>query len=144
MTLKLNVNAGRLYDEYGIILNVSNNKRRSLLKSEIILNIDFPEELVNNYRIYEKAIIINISDKVDIKSKRFNGINVNKYNIIIPEECKLKAFQDEIIYESLIYIKNGYKEIKEKIIDDNIEIEALIGNNGKINIDEIAKFNTFT
>ena len=51
-----------LYNEFGIILNISNNKRRSLLKAEVIINFDFPEELINKYRIYDKAVIISMDD----------------------------------------------------------------------------------
>ena len=120
------------------MLNVSNNKIKSLLKSEIIINIDFPEELVNKYRIYDKAIILNINDNISLKSKRFNGINVNYYKIKIPDEYKIEGFKDEIIYESLIYGKR-YQEINEKIIKDNIKLEKLIGRNGPIIEKEINK-----
>ncbi len=113
------------------MLNISNNKKKSLLKAEIIVNIDFPEELINKYRIYDKAIILNISDKISLKSKRFNGININYYKIQIPDEYKLEGFKGEIVYESLIYGKK-YREIYREIINDNIEINKLIGNNGFI------------
>ena len=132
-----------LYNEFGIMLNISNNKRKSLLKSEIILNIDFPEEVINKYRIYDDSIIININEKIDLKSKRFNGININDYTIEIPYKYKLKGFQDELIYESLIYGKN-YKSIKEKIGKDKIVISELIGNNGiikKIEIENLGAHN---
>ena len=93
------------------MLNISNNKRKSLLKSQIIINIDFPEELINTYRIYDKAIILNINDKINLRSKRFNGINSNYYQIELPDIYKLQNFDDEIVYESLIYIKPKYEEI---------------------------------
>ena len=93
-----------LYNEFGIILNISNNKRRSLLKAEVIINFDFPEELINKYRIYDKAVIISMDDKVDIKSKRFSGTNINYFKIILPNEYRIEEFQNEIVYESLIYI----------------------------------------
>lgn len=127
-----------LYNEFGVMLNVSNNKSKSLLKSEIIINIDFPEELINKYKIYDKAIILNINESIVLKSKRFNGININYYKINIPDEYKLEGFKDELIYESLIYGKN-YEEISKKIIKDNIKIEKLIGRNGPIIEKEINK-----
>lgn len=126
-----------LYNEFGIILNVSNNKRKSLLKSEIIINLDFTEELVNKYTIYEKAIVININDKIDIYSKRFNGININYYKITLPDKYKIEDFQNEILYESLIYAKNNYAEIIKMIEGDKICIDKLIGNNGIIREKEI-------
>lgn len=127
-----------LYNEFGVMLNVSNNKERSLLKSKIIINMDFPEELINKYRICDKAIILNIKDNVDLKRKRFNGINANYYKIKIPDKYRMKGFKSEIIYESLIYGKR-YQEINEKIIKDNIKIEKLIGKNGPIIEKEINK-----
>ncbi len=126
-----------LYKEFGIMLNISSNKRRSLLKSEIIINIDFPEEQINKYMIYDNAIILNIYDKINIKSKRFNGININYYKILIPDQYKLKGFQDEIAYESVIYTMNNYKEIYDMIIQDKITINCFIGNNSMITEKEI-------
>lgn len=93
--------------------------------------MDFVEENINKYKIYDNAIIINLNDKINIKSKRFNGININYYRIQIPDKYKLKGFQNEIIYESLIYGKK-YEYINEKIIKDKIKINKLIGNNGII------------
>jgi len=101
------------------------------LKSEIIINIDFPQELINKYKIYDKAIIINTHEKININSKRFNGININSYNIYIPDECMLPDFQNEIVYESLLYGEK-YKEIIKKITKDKIKVNNLIGNNGII------------
>lgn len=126
-----------LYDEFGILLNISNNKKKSLLKSKIIINMDFPEELLNKYRIYDNAILININDKINLQSKRFNGLNINYYKILLPDEYKLERFQNEIVYESLIYSKGNYKEIRNKIKTDKISINKLIGNNGIIRINEI-------
>ena len=44
----------------GIILNLSNNRNKSLIKAEIIINVDFPEEIINKYNIYNNAIVVNI------------------------------------------------------------------------------------
>lgn len=125
-----------LCDEFGIMLNVSNNKRKSLLKSEIIINMDFPSELINKYRIFDKSIILNISDEISLQSKRFNGININYYKIQIPDKYKLEGFQNEIVYESLIYGKK-YGDINKKITRDKIKIKKLIGRNGPIIENEI-------
>lgn len=126
-----------LYDEFGIMLNISNNKKVSLSKAEIIINIDFPGEIVNKYRIYDKAIILNILEKISIKSKRFNGINASYYKISMPEEYKQERFEDEIIYESLIYKYKHIDVILERATKDKIQIEGLIGNNGIIKEKEL-------
>lgn len=126
-----------LYNEFGIILNVSNNKKTSLAKAEIIVNIDFPKENLNKYRIYDKAIIFNISDIINVESKRFNGTNINYYKIAMPKEYMLDEFENEIMYESIIYQYNDLKKVRKRIKKDKIKIKKLIGKNGPIIENEI-------
>ncbi len=120
-----------LYNEFGILLNISNNKKICLSNSKVILNFDFPEEVLNQYKIYNKAIIINILGKVPIQSKKFSGLNINYFKIDIPEEYKIDCFDNEIIYEQLIY-KNNLYNVMQKISSDKIKIKKLIGNSGAI------------
>lgn len=120
------------------MLNVSNNKKTSMLKSEIIINLDFPQELVNQYKIYYKAIIINILEKIDIYKKKFNGINANYYKIAMPKKYKLKEFSNEILYESIILECKDFEDVRRRIIKDKIKIKKLVGNNGIIQENEIA------
>ena len=119
-----------MYNDFGIVLNISNNKKSSLLKSEIIINLDFPQELINQYNIYDKAIIINILEKISIYKKKFNGVNVNYFRIIMPEKYAISEFDNEIIYESIIYEYKNLSDIKKRIVEDKIKIKKLIGNNG--------------
>lgn len=44
----------RLYDELGIMIRVTNNKKKSLLKSDIIINLDFSEAEVSKYYLPSK------------------------------------------------------------------------------------------
>lgn len=127
-----------ILDEYGILITVANNKKKSLLKSEIILNIDFPNELINKYNIYDNAIIININGNIKIKKKRFNGIVINDYEIALRKINdynieKTEKFKTKEIYEAEFYKKQNIKSIREKIKKDGVKIEYLIGNNGIIN-----------
>ena len=126
-----------LYDEYGIMMSISDNKKSSLLKSEIIVNLDFPEELVNQYNIYNKAIIINILEKILIYKKKFNGININYFKIVMPQEYELSEFENEIVYESVISENKELVNIRYRILKDEIAIKKLIGNNGPIQESEI-------
>lgn len=127
-----------LYEEFGIMINVSNNKKTSLAKSEIIVNIDFPKEILNKYRIYDKAVIFNVLDKITIESKRFNGINVNYYKISMPDKYEMDEFENEVMYESIIYKYKELDNIRERIEKDKIRIKKLIGENGPIRESEIA------
>ena len=126
-----------MYNDFGIVLNISNNKKSSLLKSEIIINLDFPQELINQYNIYDKAIIINILEKISIYKKKFNGVNVNYFRIIMPEKYAISEFDNEIIYESIIYEYKNLSDIKKRIVEDKIKIKKLIGNNGFVQENEI-------
>lgn len=44
----------KLYDELGIMIRVTNNKKKSLLKSDIIINLDFSEAEVAKYYLPSK------------------------------------------------------------------------------------------
>lgn len=121
-----------LYNEKGIIVKVSNNYKTALQKTNIIINIDFPEETINKYAIPSKCIIININGGIKIKTKKFNGININDYNIIIPPEYKIDGFNNKFIYESNILGKE-YKTAQKQILEDKIQIQSLVGEKGVIN-----------
>lgn len=121
-----------LFEEMGIIVKVSTGRK---ITGNIIINIDFNEAKINEYRINPKAIIINCICPTEIQSKQFEGINIYSYNIIVPNEYKIDGFNQTYIYESNIYSRH-IKEIEEKIRNDNIKIDELIGKNGVINKEE--------
>lgn len=115
-----------LYEE-GIIINITNNKRKSMRDSNIILNMDFPNETINKYNIYENAIIVNFEEKIKINKKRFSGTIINWYKASI----KNKEQIFELIQEQDVY-KYDFNEIIEylyflnKIKAEDIYVESLI------------------
>lgn len=138
----------KIREKYGIIIRISNNKRKSLAKSNIIINIDFSEELINKYSINSNAVIININQKVKIHAKRFNGININDFILSVPNEILIKFNQNGIkndfetkeLYESLILKGKNLYTKKNKIQKDKAKIIGLVGNNGRINEKEYVNF----
>lgn len=123
----------KILQEDGIMITVTNNKKKSLSKSEIILNVDFPTELINQYYIYEEAIIINLRGNVKINRKRFNGININDYKIEFNyldgfDYDKNNLYEKKDIYEAQIYQKQPYQEVIKKTKKDKVKIVGLIGN----------------
>ena len=127
-----------LYNELGVILNITNNKSKSLSNANLIINIDFPEEIINKYEINNNAIIVNIFNEIKIRAKKFNGININYYKACIPKEYHLAGFQNNLVYESSIY-KYSYENARKDIIANKIRIKKLVGINGDISENEFCK-----
>ena len=125
----------KLYNENGIAIQFSNSYKKSLKKSDIIINLDFCETDINEYEINTNAIIINTEDKLKIKTKLFNGIVVNSYNIKFVKTVNklneiikiLDEFDNLFIYESIINSDNKYL-----LNDNNVKVINTIGNNGII------------
>ncbi|NLC88352.1 MAG: hypothetical protein GX682_06295 [Clostridiaceae bacterium] len=123
--------------EDGILINISNNKRKSLKKAKIIINIDFTQQEMKNYNIYRNAIIINITKEQIDKLNGFDGIIVQNIEVKLKKEQEKKFYNNNIInsfrnielYESL---QKSREETNEKI-----EILYLYGNKGKISEKEL-------
>lgn len=124
-----------LYNEIGIIIKLSSNKNTNLSHSDIIVNIDFPEEEINKLRIPINSIILNMPKNIKINSKKFSGINIQNWEIKIPEKFGEEDFNDVILYEASIYNKT-IPSVFEQIKLDNIKVGNLIGINGVINRNE--------
>ena len=124
-----------LYEKEDIMIVISNNKRKSINKAKIIVNLDFDNDEFSKYQLNRDAIIINISNNnLDIE-KSFNGIFINSLKM-----CKLKnnyiknsnLFKLEELYESFIIGEQDFYKAIKKIKEDNVEIQELIGKRGKI------------
>ena len=115
--------------EKGILITITNNKKKSLKKAKLIVNLDFDNEQLRKYNVYRNACIINISENVIKNLHGFEGMIVNNIDIKVPAEKYdflnlnnlIVGFRKIELYESL------------KTTNQNIEIDLLFGNNGKIN-----------
>lgn len=132
--------SNRLYENKGVMITVSNNKRKALSRAELIINVDFSEETLKKYGINRTATFINLVEgKVNI-SKGFSGIIINGLSIKNIENKKVyiindyKLFNKTILYESVFYSGYNLTYAKEKIKQDNVEIQNLIGNNGIVTV----------
>ena len=126
-----------IYEKNGILIVVSNNQRKSLLKPQIILNLDFNKEVFNRYKINENALIINLEGDMKILTKRFNGININDYEIEVGKEENIwrenmKNFKNKDLLEAVLYMKDTFQNIRSKIAQNKISIKEVFGINGKI------------
>lgn len=126
-----------IYEKHGVLIVISNNQKKSLLRPRIILNLDFNKEVLNRYKINEKAIIINLEGNMKIESKRFNGININDYEIEVGKEEivwreNAKKFKNKDLLEAIMYMKGSFNNIRNKISKNKISIKEVFGVNGKI------------
>ena len=117
----------KISEEQGIFINVGNNKRKILSKTNIILNLDFPTELINQYTIYNTATIINFKGNVKIKNKRFNGLNIHDYEIDWKTNPHLEKFEAKDIYEAIQHKNQPIEETLKKIKIDKVMIQYLEG-----------------
>ena len=137
----------KLYDEYGIAIQFSNSYKKSLSKSNIIINMDFDEIDLNEYLIYDRAIIINcINQNIKIKSKLFNGVVINSVNISFNQELKDK-FKNLGLYNdfsSLVLLASVLEQENYKTNINNylVKIKNLYGNNGQISKNELKLYLT--
>ena len=118
----------KMIEEYGIFISVGNNKRKVLSKTNMILNLDFPTELINKYQIHNEATIINFRGNVKIKDKRFAGLNINDYEIHWKER-ENEIFYTKDMYEAIQHKNQPVQELLKKIKRDNIQIKELIAVN---------------
>jgi len=113
-----------LYTKYGASIIITNNRKKALLKQDIILNFDFIEEDINNYYINENAIIINFEDKIKIYSKRFIGINIFDYQIICKNEESID-FEIKDIIEGKINFNTSFYNVRKMLKEKEINIKSL-------------------
>ena len=125
-----------IYEKNGILIVVSNNQKRSLARAKIILNIDFNKDVLNKYKLNENAIIINLEGNMKIFSKRFNGININDYEIEVGREEtiwreNMQKFKTKDLLEANLYMKDTFQHIRNKIAKNKVSIKEVFGINGK-------------
>lgn len=121
----------KLYDEKGILISVTNNRRKSLKNAKIIINIDFKEEELKQYSINRNCIFINCAGEKYKSIKYFDGTIINDIEVCANEIERLREFELYQDFETTdIYI--GFKNESE-----NVKIKNLIGNNGKISKKEL-------
>ena len=124
----------QILEQDGIMITVGNNKRKGLAKSNLILNVDFPSELINQYNIYENAIIVNLRGNVKIEKKRFNGICINDYEIEFQDReefdyDKNTKYKASEIYEAQMNKRQPFQEIMKQVEKDRVRIVQLVGMN---------------
>ena len=131
----------KIYEEEGVSINIGNNYKKSLLNSNIIINVDFSEEQINKYNIPKYSSIININDYIKINKKSFEGINIYSVRYIINKEFdeEFKNFDNNLMYESLISRNSNHENVFKQMKKDCLKIVEVYGKNGIIGKKEFLK-----
>ncbi len=119
----------QILEETGAMITVMNNKKKSLAKSNIIINMDFSNELINQYVISENATIIDTTSCIKIQKKRFEGKVIKNYEIMRKnrEEYQVDTnlYYQRDLYESEFYKNQPYKYVRDKIKKDGVYVVHL-------------------
>lgn len=151
-----------LYEKENILIGVSNNKNKSLKRAKYIFNINMDKRDLEKFKMNRNAMIINFDSYIQYNSNTFDGINVNYFQIDMPDEYiekfekinednefdKVKLYEGILLKEIEIEKKKTTmlskselakrKYMVQNIINrDGIKITGLIGNNGRIDEREI-------
>lgn len=128
-----------LFEEYGVIINVSSNKKKTCLYSDVVLNFDFSVERINKCKFRKNTILVQFTNE---KFENRNGVTIVSVKLNLPLRYidifqKFNHFYEEILYESLIFHKLSYENCRKILEKDDVTIRYFIGNNGKIDFKEI-------
>lgn len=139
-----------LLENDNILISVSNNKRKALKRAKYIINVNLNKTELEKYRINRNAIIINVKENVKYSDPNFDGININDFEIELPDEYIERfeeideSFEPKKMYEcEIIQGKKENEEIHERIRRDEVKIKTLIGNNGSIEDKEFARISSY-
>ena len=119
----------KTFKNIGAPITIMNNKKRSLLKAKIIINVDYPNELINQYNINQQSIILDLYGETKINKKSYNGkiikeveINKKRNEIFNINE---KLYSQIELYEALFYKKQPFKNVREKIKKDKVIVRKI-------------------
>lgn len=128
----------RMLDEYGIIINVSTNKEKSCARSDLIFNFDFNQKDLKKCKMNNKAVLVQLDKEKFVRNEgitiRFVKLKLSYKYEEIAKVCR--HFNEEILYESFLYYKTSYENVRKILKIDGIYIKYFIGNNGKIEFNE--------
>lgn len=126
-----------IYQIYGIVLNVSTNYKRVAMKSGLIVNFDFEEKDLEKCVFSKKAFMISLKQNEEIQKKDWLGRNIAFFAVDMPMKYAeyqedFTGFNGSILYESFVYKKTSYRNIKKELIEDDAKILYLLDSNYKV------------
>lgn len=128
-----------LFDEYGTIINLSSNKSKTCLYSDLVLNFDFNIQALQKCIFRKNTVLVQLTKE---KFENREGVTIVFCKLDIPFRCfeileNTSHFNEEVLYESSIYHKLSFENGRKILLKDKIGIRYFYGNNGKIDFREI-------
>ena len=106
-----------LYEKEDILISVSNNKNKALKKAKYIFNVNMNKSEMKKYKIDRNAIIINLKENVKIDDTSFEGININYFQISIPDDYIEKYLAEkDLNLTATLDAKSAYKDAEFVVI----------------------------
>lgn len=129
-----------LQENFGINILVMNNKKKSLAKAKIIINLDFKQENLSLYNINRKAIMIS-KVPIEMNTKGFEGILVRNYSILLQKKKLAESFyynfENKVLLESFLNLTKNYEEVSKDLEQMQAKVTKIWGKNGEILAEEI-------
>lgn len=115
----------------GIVVQLISQKQSKLRRKHVIVNIDFPNEVLEKLNLPQEALIITNSVKPVKMRSSFNGIVIRDIDIYLGKN--VEKFRTIELCEAYIYqVMKRIKENEIKFNKSDYKINGYIGNNGKI------------
>ena len=119
----------QILNKTGAEISIMNNKKRSLIKAKLIINVDFPNELINKYNINQESIILDLYGNTKINKKSYNGKIIKEIKIEKKRQetynINEKLYNEIELYEATFYKKQPFKNVREKIKKDKVLVRNL-------------------
>ena len=127
-----------------IIMAISNNRRKSLKRARILINIDFNNNVLNEFEINRNCIIINLNNNKIKLCNKFQGCIIENIDVDFVNrfyQIKKENFDINYLYDS--YLDNlKYRDASYNTKYDRCKIINLQGNNGFISNQELMNIYT--
>lgn len=121
----------KLYTDYGVAIQITNNKEKALANAKVIINYDFDEEMISKYELPSSGTIVNIKYKINADKLMFSGNVINYYKIKYSDKVldafdDRECFDDNVLYESLVYRSGGFSSVRKLFERDEVILDKLM------------------
>lgn len=129
-----------LFEKYGFIVKLYDEECRTEFKKvNMVINLDFKEEIFQKFNINKNSIIISLNEEIRKLSKGFNGIIVNDIDISGLNDSTIK-YRSLALCEAQIYKPLRRLKDNERIFNsEKYILNGYMGKNGKITVEDFEK-----